>query len=268
MRIIYLDTLICVNLFIDFLILYIIKRTLHINVKTSRVLLGSIIGALCTLSILIPLRSTFISAVYKIGTSVLIIYISYGKSSLKNASIRLLTYLGINMILSGLVISINLLWKPTGVFIYNDNIYFDISPTVLLITTGVVYITLSIYHQITSTQNVKSSVHKVTLSVTDMGSITFETAIDTGCCLKEPFSGLPVILIEKDIIKDLTPNEDKMRIIPYSTAAGSDYVYGFKPSYLDIDGKEIFEGCYIGLLSGTLKGEIKSIMGPELMEVI
>lgn len=268
MRIVYLDTLICVNLFIDFLILYIIKRALHINVKSSRVLLGSVFGALCTLSILLPIHSIFITALYKIGTAILIIYISYGKSSFTNISIRLLTYFGLNMILSATVISINLLWKPTGVFIYNDNIYFDISPTVLLITTGAVYIVLNIYHRIISAQKIKSSVHKVTFSVKNKGSITFEAAVDTGCCLKEPFSGLPVILIEKDIIKSLTPNKDKMRIIPYSTAAGSDYVYGFKPTHLDIDGREIYSGCYIGLLSGKLKGEIKSIMGPELMEVI
>ena len=214
MKTIYLDSLICVNLFIDFLILLAIKRILHINVKTRTVLFGSIIGALCTLSILIPVYSIFLSAIYKISTALLIIYIAYGKSSIKNITIRLLTYLGINMMLSTAVTSVNLLWKPIGVFIYNDTLYFDISPAVLLITTGVVYFALNLYNRLTSTHRIKSSIHKVTFMVENKVSITFETAIDTGCNLREPFSGLPVILTEKDILKGFTPNKEKCESSP------------------------------------------------------
>ena len=268
MKTIYIDTLICVNLFIDFLILSVIKSILHINTKNKRVLFAALLGATSTLIILLPIRSIFLSAIYKISTAIVIIITAFGKATFRNFIIRMLTYLGISMILSTAVLSVNLMWKPVGVYIYNNTLYFDISPTILLLTTGIMYLILNIYHRVTSEHKLDTEVHKITLSVDKTQKVTFESAIDTGCNLREPFSGLPVILTEKEILSDINLSNNKMRIIPYSTISGDDTIFAFKPKYIDIDGKVIHNSCYVALCNGKLKGEIKSIMGPELMEAL
>lgn len=269
MQTIYIDTMICINLYIDYLILCTVKHILHINIKPYRILIGSLIGALSTLVSVLNVKSIFISSLYMISTSVLITYISFGKSSFRNFFIRMLTFLGINMILSAGVLSINLIYKPTGVFIFNNTLYFDVSPEILIFATAGTYLILSLYHRISSQHKIKSYIHKVTLFTDKSNKFTFESAVDTGCNLKEPFSGLPVILTEEEILRGIEIPRENLRIIPYSTASCEDTaIYGFKPKYIDIDGKVIHNGCYVALLNNKLKGEVKSIMGPELTEVL
>lgn len=268
MQVIYLDTLLAVNLFIDYVLLCITKTLLHINAKHRRLILGAIVGAILSLCIFIPVYSVLLSALIKILTALCVVYVSFGKGSFHKTFVRLLTFLGMSMILSTSVVLINNFIKPTDVIVYKDVIYIDISPKILLISTAVTYFCLSVYHRISNIHKIKSETHKITMELRNNQRLNFEAAIDTGCNLKEPFSGLPVILTEESLLADINPEDNKMRLIPYSTAAGSDLIMGFKPSYIAIDDKEIQNGCYIGIFKGKLKGEIKSIMGTELLEVI
>lgn len=268
MQIIYIDTLLAVNLFIDYLLLCLTKKLLHINAKNSRLLIGASAGAILSLCIFIPIYSVLLSAMLKILSAVLVAYISFGNGSFRQMSVRFLTFMIMSMVLSTSVVLINNFLKPTGVIVYKDSIYIDISPKILLISTAVTYLCLSIYHKLSDAHKINTQIHKVTFMYGENMKLTFESAVDTGCKIKEPFSGLPVIFAEESLISGIKIDDSKMRIIPYSTMAGSDLVMGFKPSYLAIDNKEHHKGCYIGICKGKLKGEIKSIMGPELLEVI
>lgn len=268
MQVIYLDTLLAVNLFIDYILLWITKIILHINTKHIRLLIGASLGALLTLTIFIPVHSITISALLKLLTSCAVIIAAFPKVSLRKVMVRILTYLGMSMILSTSVVLINNFVKPTSVIVYKDTIYINISPKILIISTAAVFLCLCIYNRISTVHKIKSQTHRITLTLDNITNITFESAVDTGCNLKEPFSGLPVILAEKCLLEKQIIEKDKLRLIPFSTAAGSDIIMGFKPKYLAIDGKELHSGCYIGICKNKLKGEIKSIMGPEFLEVI
>ena len=263
---IYLDTLICVNLFIDYIVLLSIKSLLHINVRNRRVLLGSFLGALATLGVLLPVSSIFLSALYKISTAVLTLITAYGFGNFQKSAIRLVTYLGINMIISATVVTINLLYKPTGVFIFNNELYFDVSPKLLVISTAIIYIILSLYKRLNSSSKLKTRIYRVSFTIFDNKTYTFDSALDTGCNLREPFSDLPVIIAERELIKDIDLNREKMRIIPYSTVSESAILYGFKPKTITINNKIIHSGCYIGICENKIKGEVRAIMGPQIVE--
>jgi len=267
MQTIYIDTLICINLFIDYLILCITKMILHINAKNSRLLLSALFGAITTLTATIPFQSVLLSALLKITYTMIMILIAFGKGDFRKIILRFLMFLGISMILSVSVVAINLIYKPTGVFIYNDQIYLDISPTVLIIATAVTYIIISMYHKLSNRSKLMCRIYKVTISVAD-NDISFESALDTGCNLTEPFSGLPVILTDEVLLCDISVSENKMRAIPYTTAAGSDIIYGFKPECIRIDGKKIHSGCYVGICHKKIHGEVKSILGPRVVEAL
>ena len=268
MQVIYLDTLICVNLFIDYILLSTTKSVLHIHNKYWRVLAGALIGALSSLIAFLPFYSVFISAINKIGSAILIVYVAFGKTDFRKFCVRFMTFLGFSMIFSMAVILTNNLFSTKKLIIYNDVIYFDISPTALLITTAITYGIICIYSKVASVHKLRCEIHRITVSTERINRLTFESALDTGCNLKEPFSGLPVILTEESIFDTTGINENKLRVIPYSTAAGSDIILGFKPDSIEIDGKSIDKGCYIGICKNKLKGEVKSIMGSELLEVI
>lgn len=266
MQTIYVDTLLCVNLFIDYLLLCITKKVLHIQTRTRRLLLSSLVGALSSLIALLPFYSVFLSALWKIAMGIAIVLIAFGKGNFRKICLRFLTFLGLSMVLSSSIVVLNNLWNTNRIIIYNDVIYFDISPLALLITTAVVYTILLIYNKLSSAK-LRCEVHRVTISTDYIRNLTFESAIDTGCNLREPFSGLPVILTEEEVFDDTGIKENKMRVIPFSTISGSDIILGFKPKMVEIDGKKLKNGCYIGICKNKLNGEIKSIMGQDLLEV-
>lgn len=266
MQTIYVDTLLCVNLFIDYIILCCVRRLLRIRTRHLRILLASLFSAISVLAVFLPFYNAPISLVYRPLTAFLTVLTAFGKADVKRLFIRTLAFFGASMIICGAVVLVEMTLKPSGVAVYNDTVYFDISPITLLICTAISYLVLSVYEKIKNAHKLGCTLKKVTVYTNDNEQIIFDSAVDTGCDLKEPFSQLPVIIVEKDIVDLSGKDESSLRVIPFSTMSGDSMIYGFKPDKLLIDGKEIKEGCYIGVCENKLRGETRSIMGVDLTE--
>lgn len=266
--VIYIDTLICVNIFIDYILLYAIKRLLHINSKHFRIVPASLFAGISTLLVFLPIHSIVISFILRMVTASITVLIAFSFSNITKFIVRTLSYIGTGMLLCALVILIEFLWNPANCAVYNDVIYFDISPVLLISATLITYTALCIYQKLSSKNKLCCAVKTVSIQISDKNCLSFESAIDTGCNLKEPFSGLPVILVEKELIDVSSINKTKLRVIPFSTASGSDTIIGFKPQKVFIDNKQLLSGCYIGVCNNKLHGEIKSLMGYEIWEAI
>ena len=265
MQTIYIDTLLCVNMFIDYLILFAVRRILRVNSKAIRLLPASILAALSTLGIFLPFYTKFFSVLYRLFSGALITFTAYGKSTVKGFLMRLAAYIGVSISFSGVIVLIWLIFKPDGVVVYNDAVYFDISPVMLILCTLTAFISLCIYEKIKSKHHPKTRIHKVTVCYENT-QYSFNSMVDTGCNLKEPFSGLPVIIAEKELIDEKEIKSEKIRLVPYKTLSGGGMLKAFKPEKIFIDGKEIKSGCYIGVSNGRLTNEIKSLMGSEITE--
>jgi stage II sporulation protein GA (sporulation sigma-E factor processing peptidase) len=88
------------------------------------------------------------------------------------------------------------------------------------------------------------------------GSSKIRAFLDTGNELKEPITNLPVIIVEKDMLKNFNiANEEKL-LIPYKVINGSTgYIEAFKPLGVKIvydNKKEIIVNAVIGLCDGKL----------------
>ncbi|MBQ7385433.1 MAG: sigma-E processing peptidase SpoIIGA [Ruminococcus sp.] len=265
METIYVDTLLCVNMFIDYIILYGVRRILRINSKAIRLLPASILASLCTLGVFLPFYSKVFSILYRILTGAFIVFAAFGRTSAKNYLIRLITYIGVSISFSGIVVLIWLIFKPDGVVIWNDAVYFDISPVMLIVCTLTAFVSLCIYEKLKAKHHPKVRIHKVTVYF-DNTQCCFSSMVDTGCNLKEPFSGLPVIIAEKELIGTDDIRSDRLRLVPYKTLSGEGMLKAFRPEKTLIDGKEVKGGCYIGVSDGRLTNEIKSLMGADITE--
>ena len=62
---IYLDVLLSINIIIDYFLINITGGLLKTKCKLSRQIIGAIIGAMCSLTILIPQNLNFVSFFYK-----------------------------------------------------------------------------------------------------------------------------------------------------------------------------------------------------------
>lgn len=110
----------------------------------------------------------------------------------------------------------------------------------------------------------KSDIHNIEIKINDRCYI-FNAKLDTGCNVKEPFSGKSVIVAEKEVFNDFVPDKTKVRLIPFTSLGGSGILQGFCADNIIIDGKEADNSVYIGICENIFKDDIKAIIPSELI---
>ena len=263
MKNVYIDILITINIFIDYFLLLCTKKIIGSNVGYKRIILGSITGGVTSLSALLPVLPSALNLLIDFTFAMLIVFITFGRCEIKAYIKRVLVFFTVSFLFGGIMIFIYLNFKPYGMGIYNDVVYFDISPILLIIMTLICYYILRILKKLTN------NVYKTDICNTEVhinGKIFIFTAkIDTGCNLKEPFSGNSVIIAEKSILEGFLPDKNKIRIIPFESMGGSGIIKGFAVDKVIIDGKILAKPIYLGICENILKGDVKALIPYEII---
>lgn len=263
-RTVYIDVLITVNIFIDFFLLLCSKKFLHIKAPLFRMILGSIFGGITSLVALLPQIPPGINILADILFAAVIIFITFGRTNIKNFFKRVAIYFAISFSFCGIMIFVYTTFRPKGMEIYNDVVYFNISPVILIILTLVCYYILRLIKRLTKSV-CGTQAYIVELSLNKQ-TVTFCAKVDTGCNLKEPFSGDYVIIVEKQLLENLCPDKSKQRVIPFESLGGSGILKGFKPDYIKINRTEILNDVYIGICENILKGDIRALIPYEIIK--
>lgn len=262
LSVIYVDILIAVNVFIDFILISCTRKFLHIKIKYIRIILGSILGGVLSLVALLPNIIFPINLAVDFVSACLIVLVAFGICNAKTFIKRVAVYFSLAFSFCGIMLGIYTALKPNGMAIYNDVIYFNISPILLIILTLVCYYILYIIQRLTKGVG-GCDVCNIEVIINEK-SYSFLAKVDTGCNLKEPFSGNYVIVVENLLINNYIPSEDKARIIPFESLGGNGIIKGFKPNAIKIDGIQKENSIYIGICNNVLNGDIKALIPAEL----
>lgn len=259
---VYIDVLITVNIFTDFFLLLCVKKFLNIRAKLLRLILGSLLGGALSLTALLPKIPAGLNIIVDIALAALIVFAAFGRTEIKNYIKRVAVYFGVSFFFCGIMIFIYTAFKPKGMAVYNDVVYFDVSPVLLIILTLICYYILRIIKRLTKGDIIKC-VCNVEAEINGK-SVTFSAVADTGCNVKEPFSSDYVIVAEKSLLNGIEPDRQKTRIIPFDSLGGKGLLKGFKPDIVKINGK-LINDIYIGVCENVLKSEIKAIAPYEII---
>ena len=260
---VYVDVLVTVNIITDFILLLCVKRFLNIRARLMRIILGSLIGGVLSLTALLPKIPVGLNILADILFAAVIVFFAFGKTEIKNYIKRVAVYFGISFFFCGIMFFIYTAFKPKGMAIYNDVVYFDISPVLLIILTLICYYILKLFKRLTK-GDISKAVCDVTLEINGKKA-KFRAVADTGCSVKEPFSSNYVIIAEKDLLRDFVFDNTKMRIIPFDSLGGRGILRGYLPDSIAINGKFI-HNVYIGVCENVIKSEIKAIAPYELVK--
>lgn len=262
---IYLDILIFTSIIQDYFYLLLIKKIHHINTKYYRLLIGSIAGGLLSLLSLIPYSNLIIDIVIQIIVASLIMLITYGYNNLKSFIRKVITLFLISYLINGALICYYLSLQPNNMIVINNKVYFNMSPLLLIILTLFIYFILMIQRKLYSNHTNSNLIVDLTIIYNDFIA-TVKCKVDSGCNLKEPFSGSEVIIIEKEVLNQLDTYTINKRIIPFESLGGNGTIYGFKPSKILIDNIESTKEIYIGICENLLKGSIKGLIPISILK--
>lgn len=266
MQTVYVDILIFLNIFIDFFILFCVKNFLHIKVSLKRLILGSACGSLFSLCALMPPLPVLVSLLYNGCSAAVTVFVTFGKSKMHIFLKRVCAFYVISFLFGGIMIGIYQMFKPKGMVILNNTVYFHISPVILVILTLICYFILYAIKRILNSRSKDYRVFSVQV-LYDKETVCFKAKLDTGCSLTEPFSGAPVIIAEKELFDHVKIPDEKMRIIPFKSMGGEGTLRGFKAEKVLLDGKAANQDIYIGLCENILTGEIHALMPDEIAGV-
>lgn len=260
---VYVDVLFVVNFFITYLLLLFTSLLLKRSKNTARFLSASAVGGLYSLVILVDSFGFLVSFLGKLGVSFLIVLVAFGFKRLLLFVKAVLLFFFSNLLFLGVIVGLQMIFKPSGIALTNGTVYFDLSARVLLFSAFIAYVAsagiIKIYnHTIEKKQIYSVTVHK------NGNAYHLWALADSGNKLKEPFSDLPVIVADRNKI-----SVQGERVVPYNTVGGEGFLQAFRPDKVVVsNGKNSFEtdNLYVAV-SDIESKDFSAIINPEILNI-
>lgn len=281
MVVVYLDVLVCINLFVSYFMLLATGKFFNIQMKRSRLILSSFLGGFYSLAIFLPEISPFFSIFLKLMLSTLIIFSAFGFKNMKFFLKNLAVFYLINFVFLGVMFLLYNFISPPGLFLKNNIIYLNISPVFLVISTMISYFCFNFLSKLSAKRISEKTFCNVCVEHSGKKA-RLRAKIDTGNTLREPFSSLPVMIAEYKFIENLIPNDIRefvfsktcasyksLRMIPFRAISGEGILPAFKPDKIfveNLEGSPVFKNAYIGVCKkGVLPVEFEALVSEELV---
>lgn len=288
---IYVDILICTNIFINYFILLAIARIFSIEFKRYRLILASFLGGIYSFLIFLPSNFFILGLILKFLASLTIILVAFRINSILSFIKIVASFYITNFLFAGIILFFWYFLDSEDIFVKNSTVYFNVSPLFFMVTTVVSYIVIRVLSFFTGQKNLDNEFCKLKIEQNNK-IFNLKAKIDTGNDLKDPFSNKPVAVVEYKFIEEIVPktvkeyffdlgnskkdNYDekltslKFRAIPFNTVLGSGVMPAFKPEKIKLiknNKKEVEKDVFIAVCKGKLLGEnYNALVGPDFFD--
>lgn len=257
---IYLDLVIILNIFFDFVLLFSVNYTLKRRTKLIRLILGSIVGSLSIITLFFPLNSLELFLI-KFIISIFMILSSF---SYKNILyfLKNLFYLYIASIFLGgtlYLLNIQFSYKNNGIIFYHNGLSINII-LIIIITPIIICLYLK---QNKINKDITSNYYKVDIYLSNKTIIHTAAFLDTGNNLKDPYKQRPIILLNKNLVK----RNYKYLLVPYNSLNNHGILKCIIPKKIIIEGYKEQTNFLVGLSEDNLLIEgAECILNKKLLE--
>ena len=133
---IYIDVLLAVNIFINYFLLLAAAKFLAVRRICLRILAASILGSAYSLTMLMPSISMVLALLMKLAMSASLVLIAFPWGGKKQFLKSLACFYIMNFAFAGFMMAIWHFISPQGMIIKNSIVYFNISPIILIGSSG------------------------------------------------------------------------------------------------------------------------------------
>lgn len=231
--VVFLDVLLLENLLIDLFLLRTTVQTIRKKTSTKRLILASLVGSFYVIAVVIPWLKFLTAIPFKIVIVIVMMAIVIGHKDFGDLIKGATIFIIYAMVLAGMAFYIAIQDNPSldsTALIYNfsyKNIILALMALYLVVNRIVIYtkerkqLTKYIYNTEIYLNGIKTIV---------------KTLLDTGNELREPVTNLPVIIVERDVFKNLSLRDYSKYSISYSVVSGyTGNLIGIKPDSIKIE---------------------------------
>ena len=253
---VYIDGLLFLNFYLDFLLLLTVVVILKRNVKLFRIILGAFFGSLTILVLFFEIGSLELFFI-KIYLSFIMCIVCFGYHNLKSFLINVGCFYMVSILLGGFLYFLNITfsYKNNGLVFFNNGI--SVNALFLILVSPII-----LYFYIKQMKMFKSKVVCFFKTNIYVGKkiLNLNGYLDTGNTLS--YKNRPVILTNID-----NNFRNKKIYIPYIVIGGSGVLECIKVRKVEVIGIGVFENVYLGfskdfklagadvLLNGLMKGD-------------
>ncbi len=235
--VIYADVLIGLNWFVNYFLLLAAARVTRVGMRGWRHLLASF-GAACTaLFILLPGQPWPVTLTVRIAVAAATVWVAFGRQTLRGFCKLTGAFFAVTFGFGGVVTALCAWLRPAGMVVHNGVVYYDLSPVLLVIFTGVAYCIIMLLRRYFGKEPVLRQSY--TLHLQHQGkTVSVQAKLDTGFSLRDLYDDLPLVLVQPDVLRRLTGSAkpEKYRLLPYHSVGGA----GLLPTM--VCHRAVFEG--------------------------
>lgn len=273
---VYADILVIVNLYIDFFLLWCVKKALRLMVKNRRLALGALTGAACSLLALIPGSPAFLSLALSLLSAAAVTAAAFAPMQARVFCRAALCFWAFTFLLAGFFLFLLRFFAPSNVAVLGNVVYFDLSPGLLFLFTCGAYLLFVLVKRLFPQ---RSSALRCQWLVIEHGGkkLRLYAKADSGNALREPFSGLPVIICQAERLKGAVPEPvlefletgepsgGELRLVPFESMGGTGVLPAFRPERVTVEKTGAALSCYIAACRQSLSaGQFDALYNPDL----
>lgn len=247
--IVYIDLVCIINFIYDFLILLTVSFTLKRNRKIYNYILSSLIGVLSIFLLFLKINN-IVLFLLKILISIIMVIVAFGYKSIKYTISNIIYFYMTSIILAGFLYLIK-----------GNSSNINLNYIVLLIIGPII---LFVYYKSNKKlKNTYSDYYKIKI-VFDNIEYNLVSFYDNGNNLKDPISRKSVIIVGNNRLEKIY-NIRSPVYVPVITVKGTHLMKCFKPSYIILNDKKIYN-YLIGESSIKFSDGVECLLNKSLKE--
>ncbi len=280
MPVIYIDVLLILNAWVDFLLLAATARVRRIPLQRRRLLCGAVSGAVGSCILFLPPLPWWLGVLLRVAGTVALCRITFPFVGWRRFWGDLLVWTVISAAFAGLATALWHILSPQGFMVVNGVVYYDAPASLLIVFTALSYCVMCLYDRFTRRKIPLGGRYSLEISHRNV-RIVCPCLYDTGCTLKEPFSGKPAALIDQSAARRLLPDgwqagidavSHKMRLIPFKGVDGEGALPAFVPQTMAVTDEKgrrrDITGSYLAVGKVEGNGEFVALIGTDIGDLL
>lgn len=204
---IYLDVILLENLCMNYIILFATGLIHKVKIKAWKLFVASLIGGIYSILSFAPVLKIYTNFLFKVILSVVMVYISFHPQNVKQLFKELIIFYLVSFAFGGCAFALLYFIRPQDILARNG-VLTGTYPIKIALLGGIVgFVIVNIAFKVVKGKLSKKDMF-CNISIFINGKEKeIKAFIDTGNLLKDPISGIPVIVVEVSELEEMIPKE-------------------------------------------------------------